>query len=258
MINKKYLKLIRSKNKIDQNTFIYNLIAKRIIDSLDLLNVSFDKIFELGINENTVSKYIEQKFNNAEIFQGDLLQINLNQNPNFKFVKIDPNNLRLEKSNYNLIFSNLFLHLSSNIEGNMKNIFNSLKSNGFFIATVPGISNIYQLINSMYETDIHFYNGAYNRYNPTFTVDGIMALLKKNNFDSPSINSDNIKIEYSEFAKLINDIREMKLSYCHNDKKQNFENRNYFNKLAEIYKKKYYDDGYLLDININIISAWKK
>ena len=52
MINKKYLKQIRSRNRSDLNYFIYEKIAKRIIDSVDLVKIPFNQILELGINEN--------------------------------------------------------------------------------------------------------------------------------------------------------------------------------------------------------------
>ena len=39
MINKKYLKLLRSKDRKYGKNFIYNEISKNIIDSLDILKV---------------------------------------------------------------------------------------------------------------------------------------------------------------------------------------------------------------------------
>ena len=44
MINKKYLKLLRSKDRKYGENFIYNAISKDIIDSLDILKVPFKNI----------------------------------------------------------------------------------------------------------------------------------------------------------------------------------------------------------------------
>ena len=44
MINKKYLKLLRSKDRKYGENFIYNEISKNIIDSLDILKVPFKNI----------------------------------------------------------------------------------------------------------------------------------------------------------------------------------------------------------------------
>ena len=50
----------------------------------------------------------------------------------------------------------------------------------------------------------------------------------------------------------------MNLSYCLYDKKQTFENKNYIINLNKIYKEKYFNGNYNLDIKLNLISAWKK
>ena len=61
MINKKYLKLLRAKNRKYGENFIYNQISKNIIDSLDILKIPFDNILQLGINDNLVSNYLKEK-----------------------------------------------------------------------------------------------------------------------------------------------------------------------------------------------------
>ena len=50
MINKNYIKLLRKKNENNSNFFIYEIISKRIIDSLDLIKVNFSNICEIGIH----------------------------------------------------------------------------------------------------------------------------------------------------------------------------------------------------------------
>ena len=62
MINTKYLKLLRSKHRFDENNFIYKTTAERIVDSLDLLKIDINQILEFGINEHVVSKFIEKKY----------------------------------------------------------------------------------------------------------------------------------------------------------------------------------------------------
>ena len=57
MINKKYLKLLRTKDRKYGENFIYNEISKNIIDSLDILKVPFNNILELGINDKLIINY---------------------------------------------------------------------------------------------------------------------------------------------------------------------------------------------------------
>ena len=258
MINKKYLKLVRSRKRFDQNNFIYEIIAKRVIDSLDLLNIQFGRALEIGINENIIYNYLINKFDQINIERADILFNNKNLKKINNYLNIDLDDMLFSINNYDLIYSNTILHLTNNFEKNLISILNSLKSNGFFIAVIPDKNNGYQLINSMYETDMHLYKGVFQRVNQTVEVDNILPILKKLNFDAPSIHSDNFSINYSIFKNLLKDVRNTKLSYCHFGKKSNFENKKYFEKLESIYKKKYFDNNFELDIKVNIISGWKK
>lgn len=259
MINKKYFKLLRRIERFDENNFIYKTIAKRIVDSIDLLNIEIKHALEIGINENIIFNFLNNKFDNINIDRSDFSSSKSNISLGHNFYKIDPSNMDFKESFYDLIFSNLIIHLTNNFEKNLISIFKSLKNNGFFVLAIPDKENMFQLINSMYEVDIDLYNGAYQRFNPTIDISYIITILNKLKFDSPNIYSDNFTIEYSNFSNLIKDIKNMNLSYIYEDKKKNFESKNYFKLLEKIYKKKYFaNDRYQLFIKINLIYGWKK
>ncbi len=255
MINKNYLKLLRSNYKLRCKNFIYDKISERLIDSLDLINVDFKNILEIGINDNKIHKYLKKKYPFSNISRVELASTN-----EIQYYKIDDKdkNFTLENNFYNLIYSNFYSHLCDDFSEHLQVIYNGLNQNSFFIAALPDYENIYQLVNSMYRTDVLLYGGVYRRINPTNNVNDVLRILKDLNYDSPSIHSDNINIEYSNFKDLLNDVRTMQLSYCFSDKKKKFEKRNYFNKVQEDFKKNYFDQNYNLTVKMNIISAWKK
>ena len=258
MINKKYLKLQRSRKKTNSSNFIYQTISKNIIDSIDLVNVKFDEILELGLNDSKIIHFLEKKHPKSNFTRLDICLPEIKSSDQYNLIEMDIDKWNLNKNIFDLIYSNFYIHITDNFEILINNIFNSLKQNGFFIACIPEIDNIYQLINSMYKTDLELYNGAYLRINPTKNIEYILSILKKNNFDIPIINSDKIVIEYSNFNNLLKDMREMSLSYCYTDKKKKFENKNYFKILERNYREKFFNGNYILNIKLNIISAWKK
>jgi len=258
MINKKYLKLLRSKDRKYGYNFIYNEISKNIIDSLDILKVPFDNILQLGINDNLVTNYLKEKFPYCSIKSADIDLSIFTKKTDLKLIEIDLDNLQMKDNKFDLIFSNFFCHLTSNFEKLIENIYQSLNSNGFFIATIPNNENIYQLINSMYETDNILYGGMYQRVNPVLDTNDIFKLLKLYNFDAPLINTNNFTLEYLVFKKLLDDVRFLNLPYAGIDKKSNFENKKYFIHLEKQFRKKYYNENFNLDINYYTICAWKK
>ena len=258
MINIKYLKILRSKRNLRYKNFIYDEIGKRIIDSLDLLKIDFKDILEIGINDNKIYNYLNNRFINARFTRNDISISNIYNTKNFELIEEDLDNYIFDKKKFDLIYSNFYSHLTNNYKDFLYKINNSLKSNSFFIATIPDVNNIYQLINSMFRTDNMLYGGVYQRINPAHSVDEILEFFKKLNFYSPSIHSDEIKIEYSKFSNLLLDIKSMNLSYCYTDKKNKFEKKNYFKAVEKDFKKNYFDKSYNLNIKFNIISGWKK
>ncbi len=258
MINKKYLKLLRSKDRKYGENFIYNQISKNIIDSLDILKTSFDNILQLGINDNLVANYLEKRFPSCSLESADIDLSLFIKKTNLKLIEIDLDNLVIKDKKFDLIYSNFFCQLTSNFDKLVKNIFNVLNSNGLFIATIPSSENIYQLVNSMYETDNFLYGGMFQRINPNLDINDIFKILKFYNFDAPLINTNNFTIEYSIFKKLLDDVRFLNLSYSGTDKRNYFENKKYFVHLEKQFKKNYYKENFNLDINYNTICAWKK
>ena len=97
MINKKYLKLLRSKNRLYQNNFIYEVISKRIIDSLDLVNIPFYKILEIGINDNHIFEYLKNKFLKSEITRADISKSFFLKKQIENFISLDLDNWNLKK-----------------------------------------------------------------------------------------------------------------------------------------------------------------
>ena len=257
MINKKYLKLQRSYKRFNENNFIYNLIAERIADSIDLLKINISKALEIGINDNLILKFIENKYNEIKVDRSDICSTKSIIKDSSNFLKIDLDKISFKEKNYDLIYSNYFLHVIEDFDKTLYELNKSLKSGGFFIAAIPHKEDIIEVAKSMYKTDLYFYNGVYQRINPTIEINDILKLFKKTNFESPSIYTDTITINYSKFKKLLFEVKNMHLTYFYYDKRKNFENKRYFRKLEEYYAKNNFDEEYQLKIKVNIISGWK-
>jgi len=103
----------------------------------------------------------------------------------------------------------------------------------------------------------NFYGGAYNRFNRSIDLTQLIDILKKNNYTNPSVNLENIYLEYKYFDKLLHDVRSMNLSYYHNDKKNIFENKNYFKKLEKNFIKNK-SNNFNLTSNFYLVTGWKE
>ena len=253
MINKKYLKNLRCKEINNKNDFIFNCYSEAIIDSLEIIRLNFQNILILGDQGTMIYKFVQKKFNNSSIKVYDFNNINSNNTiENIKDIDL----LEIEKNKYDLIISNMILSLSDNLEILLHKVINSLTPNGFFLATIPSLENFYSLKSAMIKTDIEIYGGAYNRFNKTIELQQLIEILKKNNYTNPSVNLEIIKLEYQTFNKLLLDVRSMNLSYYYDDKKNTFENKNYFKKLEKNYSKNK-KNNFDVTSNFYIVTGWK-
>ena len=259
MINKKYLKNLRCKEINNKNDFIFDLYSERIIDSLNIITLDFKNILILGDHGSKIYKYLKKRFKNSKITmfeykekkQYDLTLKNININ------SIDLESWSPKESEYDLILSNFYLNISNNLSEVLDKIKISLVPNGFFLTTLPSPENFHLLKASMIKTDIQLYGGAYNRFNRTIDLQKIIEILKKNNFKIPSVNSENITLEYKDFNKLLFDVKSMQLSYYYNDKKNTFEKKKYFKKLEENFYKN--SKGFfVLTSDFFVVSGWKE
>ena len=113
MINKKYLKLLRTKDRKYGENFIYNEISKNIIDSLDILKVPFNNILELGINDKLIINYLKERFPSCSITSADIDISLFSKKTDQKFIEIDLDNLQFGDNRFDLIFSNFFISFES-------------------------------------------------------------------------------------------------------------------------------------------------
>ena len=254
MINKKYLKNLRSKEINRKNDFIFNLYYKRIIDSLDIINLNFNNILIIGNNGSIINDYLKYRYKNASFTIYDYSI--KNSHLNFQKNNIDLDSWINENNKFDLILSNFFLNLVNNFDILIGKIINSLIPNGLFLGTLPAPDNFLELKNSMMKTDIEIYNGVYNRFNPVINLHKIIEVLKKNKFKIPLVNFEKINLQYNTFDKLLKDIRCMNLSYYYEDKKNTFERKKYFNKLEKNFRKNSVNN-YKLSSSFYVISGWK-
>ena len=260
LINKKFHILQRNKILKDPDKFIYSEIASRLTDNLEGINLELNNCLEIGFTSDNIYKYIKSRFNNINYLVGDISELVLENLCSSKDkICFDHDRWDIGIGKYDIIISNFYLHLTNDLDLLIKNIHHSLKDNGFFIASFPGINCFYELKRCMIEADLDIYNGSYKRFIDVFSVDTISKYLKKNNFKIPVLEIDTIQLKYKNFNNLLNDIRYLGNTYLNIDRKKIFENKDYFKKVEDIYWKNYSNnDEIILQLEIIFLSSWKQ
>ena len=259
LINKEFHKLQRNKLFKDKERFIYNEISHRINLSIDSINLQFSSCLEIGYSSNIIYQYIYKKFPKIDYYIADISKKILKDQLHVKnSIYLDHDKWNVDNDKFDLIISNLYLNLTNNLGVLFQNLYCSLKEKGFLIVTFPGKNSLDELKKCMIEADLEIYEGAYRRFIECHSINDITNILNKENFKIPVIEIDTIKLRYKKFTTLLNDIRYLGNSNIYKDRKDNFENKKYFQKVEDIYWKKYSNNEELiLHLEVIFISAWK-
>ena len=260
LINTKYLILQRQKILRDNNKFIYNEIASRLNNNIDGIKLSLENCLEIGYTSEKICNYILQKFPNINYYIADISKnILSNINKSNNLILLDSDKWNIIDRKFDFIISNLFLNTLKNLNISLKNIYNLLNINGFFIASIPGINFFYELKHCMIEADLKLYGGAYRRFTEPYAINDISNFLKINNFKIPVIEIDTIQLRYKKFSNLLKDVKYMGYSNFNIDRKKTFENKNYFKIVEDFYWNNFsINNEIILQIEVVYFSGWKE
>lgn len=259
IINKEFHILQRQKLLKDNEKFVYNKLSKNIIYSLENINLSVKDCLEIGVSSKKIYQYIQLRFPKINYTVMDISKKILEKNiNNRKLILLDHDQWDLKLKKFDLIISNFYLHITNNFDLLLKNINNSLNSNGFFIASIPSNNCFNEIKKCMIQADIKIYGGAYRRFIESFSIEKITEILKKNNYKIPVIEVENLEFRYKNFSSLLKDIRYLANSNIYYDRKKTFEKKTYFKTVEEIFWKQHSKNNLLLlHLEIFYITGWK-
>ncbi len=122
---------------------------------------------------------------------------------------INEENLSLGKNRFDLIISVLHLHLVNNLPGCLFKIKDALKKGGVFIASIFGGANLFQLRQTLIQTELELFGGVSPRMMPTIEIKQFGSLAQKVGFCNPVVDSDIVKVHYKDPMQLLRDIKNM-------------------------------------------------
>ncbi|HOO80982.1 MAG TPA: SAM-dependent methyltransferase [Alphaproteobacteria bacterium] len=117
--------------------------------------------------------------------------------------------LAFEPESLALITSCLNLHAVNDLPGLLVQIRKSLKPDGLFMAAMFGGETLYELRESLMETELTLKGGASPRVFPFADKQQMGGLLQRAGFALPVVDSDIVRVSYEDIFKLMHDLRGM-------------------------------------------------
>ena len=233
--------------------FIYQEIARRMLERLDYIKISPQIILDIGSGLGIDSGLLGSKFPKASVLQLDNA-INMlkfyRKSPNIfqKFFSRNSNHicadalhLPIENQSIDMVWSNLCLPYICDMEAYFKEIRRVLRLGGCFFATGLGVDSLLELREIGLQTfnfpDMHM----------------IGDILVKLGFSHPVTDLEYIKLEYDSFADLLADVR---IIGCGGTTSYKWLGRENYNGLEEKFVRVYQNGKVSLTLEVFCAHAW--
>ncbi len=144
-----------------------------------------------------------------------------------------------------LILSFLTLHSENDLPGEMALMAKALKKDGLFISALFGGDTLTELRQSLYKTDDEILKGTSPRIFPMVTHSQTAPLITRAGLNLPVVDMDRFNVNYSNFEKLLSDLRDIGETNILKNRSNKVLTKNYYTRLKENYADLFSNNGKL-------------
>ncbi|EGG20147.1 hypothetical protein DFA_07267 [Cavenderia fasciculata] len=224
--------------------YLFNEVGYRLADRiLDIKDVKLNKVLDFGSRNgsllphlNTIKQQIDQhnqfkrqqqqnnnnqvdNNNNNEDDSMEITMVDSSRDMLYRDEQLDSNYsllvnsmedpLPLEKGSYDLVISNLSLHWINDLPGVFSHLHQLLKPNGIILASMLGEETLTELKDALYLAEIEREGGFSAHVSPFAKLSDAGNLLSRAKFNLPTIDTEVLKIKYSNMFTLMKDLQNM-------------------------------------------------
>lgn len=167
--------------------------------------------------------------------------------------------LNIAKDSFDLVISTFDLHWVNDLPGVLNQINNALKPDGLLMIALPAEGTLSELNQCLVEAETQFRGGAAIRVGPFAQIRSLGDLLRRANFKLPVADLEPRTINYTSFAKLLDDLRNTGSTNANCEKVIPFSQTAYL-KCKEIYLEKFKNEAGKLTVSVNLafLLGWKE
>lgn len=161
--------------------------------------------------------------------------------------------LGLAPDSLELITSCLNLHTVNDLPGLLVQIRKSLQADGLFMAAMFGGETLYELRESLMQTELAMKGGVSPRVFPFADKQQMGGLLQRAGFALPVVDSDIIRVSYENIFKLMHDLRGMGESNVIAARNRGNPGKEFFMRAGQYYQEHFSEDDGRITASFEIL-----
>lgn len=238
-----------------QADFLYNEVAARMAEQFGFnIKKKFDIILEIGVKNNLIYNFLNEALKGPKYYISDSSEQILQSHNCPQKILLDEEILPFKNNSFDLIVSNLNLHVVNDLVGTLAQAKRALKKKGLFFGTFFGAQTLKELRIALMEAEIELSNSASPRIHPFIDAQSGAALLQRTLFNEPTSSCETIQVKYENIFDLMHDLKYMGESNILAKRQKNFPSK----KLFELANEKFLQanpEGYVT-FEIIFLTGW--
>ncbi len=238
--------------------FIHHLISDLILESIIEQNHNYNDILEIGALDHYLINNIRHKLPKSNLFSSDISSNCMKLDDHSKKVIMNDEFIAFKEESFDLICSNMNAHFYNDLLGFFIQSYYSLKNNGFFIASFIA-QNSFSILKKVFNViEVEKYQRFVPRLLPTTDVKTAGMLLQKSGFSDIVSMIEEVNIDYDDPKNIFLDIKNSEGSNIMFYRSKKFITKSFFNDICQELEKNKIGGKIKVNLNIIIISGWKK
>ncbi len=233
--------------------FLARHVAQDLAERLSLVQRRFETGLDLGGDGGECARAV-----NATGQVGRLVRLDKTAEGEDALVG-DIEALPAQPESFDLVVSNLGLHLTNDTPGALVQIRRALRPDGLFLGTLFGGETLNELRAALIAAETELSGGASPRVLPFAELRDAGGLLQRAGFALPVIDQDRLTIRYDTMFQLMADIRAMGGANVLHARSRRPVSRRLFLRAAEIYAQRFADPDGRVRATFDVIhlSGWR-
>lgn len=247
VFNRKHLRRqrLRALDSAPSHLFLFDWSGEQILDRLQDIKKTFSTAIGIG---NRVPENFWQELKSAkqieELHVCDIAKADIIADSEF---------LPFKENSTDLVISVLDLHSVNDLPGTLVQIKRLLKPDGLFIGCLLGGETLYELRESLMQTEMTLSSGASPRVAPFADTKQMGELLQRAGFALPVVDSEIIRVSYQTMFNLMADLRGMGEANTLSARTKSFTSPGFFAQAAEYYQRSFAEDDARVTASFEVI-----